>query len=508
MAKKRKTRAVNLTSLSLPSTSRPTLSDRFNNLPPELRLHIFSLLLVQPVKWQIPHHLDCPLISTNGSLFPTLDPLGAPMRSQLRDQNNLPAVDRRTCIRCVRSMPAQLVPLWRRNQWPERETWVNPWRSQWACGVRNEFMCSDCWDGHFRAQCVEDGVGGAWHGPKLEGKKKHLRCLCARRRDLGVLMVCRKWYEEAGRVFWTRNTFAFEDAATFTDFVSHIPVQRQEMITKVSLIAHHETWFEPSASAEEQIYAFELSTRLQPIWSHLRLLTSLSYLEFDALFLTRTQTVHSMLRLGLPNLRRVCFTIRNPRHSYAGLMFGTPYIYPEFFNPLLLIGGLAEEVARGIKGQRRSWLKRAGAADRAVEREKRMLVKLTAERGARGNGGWGEEFVDELYYEEDFEEWRRLWWREVAGGGGRQLHHAYLPSTLRPQRSSVAHWRERRAGRAVGPTAHECGTRLVSADAEDERGLLRIEPDVFGFGTEPSRTAVAGEEEDDDDEWMAIDPFD
>ncbi|KAK3711722.1 hypothetical protein LTR37_009499 [Vermiconidia calcicola] len=297
-----------------------------------------------------------------------------------------------------------------------------------------------------------------------------------------------------------------DDAATFTDFISHIPVHRRQMITKVSLTAHHETWSEPSASAEEQVYAFELSSRLQPIWSHLRLLTSLSYLELDALFLTRAETVKSMLRLGLHNLRRVCFTLRNPRRSYAGLMGGTPYIYPEFFEPLLLIGGLAEEVARGIKGQRRSWLKRAGAVERAVEREKRVLVKLVAERSARGNGGWDEDVVHELYYEEDFEEWGRLWWGEAKAGDGRGQMYAYLLSKLRPQRSSVAHWRDRRAGCAVGPMAQEGGTRLLPADAEDERVLLRIEPDVFGSGTELWRYTVADGEEED--EWMAMDPFD
>lgn len=88
---------------------------------------------------------------------------------------------------------------------------------------------------------------------------------------------------------------------------------------------------------------------------------------------------------------------------------------------------------------------------------------------------------------------------------GRQIY-AYLPSSLRPQRSSLVHWRDRRAGCAVGPTGREGGTRLLPADAEDERVLLRIEPDVFGSGTELWRAAIAGEE--DEDEWMAMDPFD
>ena len=384
-------------------TSRPPLGDRFHALPAELRAHIFSLLLVRPVKWQLTHHLHCPLLPSTNHSTP---------RKDAKD----------TCVRCVGGHDHQRIPLWRSRQSQDLgfRTWRHPWRSEWAEEVGNEFMCSDCWDAEFRPR----------PHPAEEKIKRHLRCLCARRRDLGVLMVCKQWHAEAGAVFYAQNTFAFEDATTFISFVSNLPSRWRERISRVSMMAYHPSDAAESRSQEERESGWEGTNKLRPIWHWLRQLPSLSYLELDAHFLTRVSTVQAMLRLGLRNVHRVCFTVHNawiPRSAY---------VWPEYHEAKLLVGGLAEEVARAIKGQRRAWLKRPGAIERAAEVEKEYqetAMELSEDDELMGRGN--------VCYCGNFEEWQGWWW--ALPSEHRSAHHAYLGDRYAHLHSYRPGWRER-----------------------------------------------------------------
>ena len=127
--------------LPIPTTVKPTLAERFYSLPTELRAEIFALLLVRPVKWQFPHLYtpeSCPRLLSNDDLTPEL------RVCQMYG-------GRHTCVRCVTGHHFnQRSPLWLSRQDPGYSTWMNPWRSMWAPEVRNEFVCSDCWDEEFR----------------------------------------------------------------------------------------------------------------------------------------------------------------------------------------------------------------------------------------------------------------------------------------------------------------------------------------------------------------------
>ena len=240
-------------------------------------------------------------------------------------------------------------------------------------------------------------------------------------------MVCRRWYEEAGRIFYSRNTFAFEDGATFTCFISNLDNRWRSMITRVSIMAFHPEDVSSSSSEEERESGWESTSKLRPVWSLLRQLPALSYLELDTHFLNRASTVKAMLRLGLRNVRRVCFTLHN---RWNVTTCGSEWIWPEYHNARLLVGGFAEEVARAIKGQRRPWLKKAGAVARAAQRIEELEDRIINLKTKSDEVGCGN-----VYYCTDLEEWNRLW-GEVG------YHHVYLPSGDVQVRACRSRWRD------------------------------------------------------------------
>lgn len=161
-------------------------------------------------------------------------------------------------------------------------------------------------------------------------------------------------------------------------------------------------------------------------WQTLRQLSSLSSLELDAVLLTRTSTVRRMLRLGLQNLRQARFVLRDPKDTFT-TTHGNDHIWPEHHDPSLLCGGFAEEVARGIKGQRRRWLKRSGAIEWAVDREVAYQKSITESmHTARDENG--------VVGCDDIEEWNRLSWQNDHNS------HAYLPSLRYTVKEG--HWRD------------------------------------------------------------------
>ncbi|KAI0871092.1 hypothetical protein GGS24DRAFT_472766 [Hypoxylon argillaceum] len=154
---------------SPPNASPPSLGTRFAGLPAELRAEILAWLLVRPVKWSATHMADCPLRSPELTATPFEDirPRMVPSRA--------------TC--------AAADPPMRRWRHCTRPIWRDPWRSEWAPPITNEFLCSSCWDERFRSYSC----------PRIDS----LPCLCARKRradGFAALLVCRAWYEEGARV--------------------------------------------------------------------------------------------------------------------------------------------------------------------------------------------------------------------------------------------------------------------------------------------------------------------
>ena len=171
-------------------------------------------------------------------------------------------------------------------------------------------------------------------------------------------------------MFYARNVYAFEDSATLVDFIGSLNVPWRYTLTRVSLMAKLVSISSAIPSEQERQSGLESGKKLAAVWSALRQLPSLSYLELDALFLTRADTVQSLLRLGLRNLRRVNFTLHN--NPPQPLTIDCQHIFHRFAAPSLLFGGFTEEVARAIKGQRRGWLRRAGAVEKMVEMEREV----------------------------------------------------------------------------------------------------------------------------------------
>ncbi|KAK6823594.1 hypothetical protein PG987_013851 [Apiospora arundinis] len=109
-----------------------------------------------------------------------------------------------------------------------RPVWQDPWRSEWAAPQSNPYVCTECFDERLRE--------------KPFPKPHSLPCLCARRQYLQVFLVCRQWYAEAGRAFYSRNEFAFAHPIECVDFMRTLSARWRPLISKVSLLvlAAHE----------------------------------------------------------------------------------------------------------------------------------------------------------------------------------------------------------------------------------------------------------------------------
>ncbi|UJO25288.1 hypothetical protein CLAFUW4_14537 [Fulvia fulva] len=303
----------------------PSLADRFNALPTELRAEVFSHLLVRPVKWDVEHHHDCPRRSSDEDLTPFICDCDCAVDHHRAD--------------------------WRKRQYEQTKPKVSPWRSQWAPEQANPYVCSDCY--HERAL-----------RPGPHPRTSSLPCLCARRENLQILLVCRKWYEEAAMVFYTKNIFAFEDGFSFVSFVTYMNSRWRQVISHISIMVvsldiwpdEVVTWIRDTCEgASDDLLRVRLDS--VSIWTRLRQLPALTYLELDHCFLTRTRTVRRMQRLGLKGVKQVCFTQSLSADQHPEWARGTPTVWPAYAGRKLLVEGFAGEMARMIKGQRQKKLK-------------------------------------------------------------------------------------------------------------------------------------------------------
>lgn len=381
-----------------------SLADRFHALPSELRMEVFTLLLVQPVKWHLDHDACCPLFTV-----PTRD---------IRPKGS-------SCARCTCS---DYPPVWRmytttRGGW--QGAYQNPWRSTYAPQVANDFMCSDCWDEHFR-----EGVVGIKF-PKLD---MDMPCLCARRTDLDILLVCQQWYEEASRVLWTSNTFAFDDCALFTAFATTCTARAK--VRKISIL-NTGLYHPPDPYVPFEWSGWAYHKKRQALFSALRQLSSLTHLELDSCLLRDAREVQAMLRLGMRNLRSVRF-IHHPKVKTIPIAIakpedGTHRIYPTLRQCVLLRGGLPEEVARAIKGEHRRWTKhrecgnvrRKSKQASSRQRPGMSFVEKAVERHVATEDGLTTSAVaaHRIVNCDDGEMWAELWWKV---GGSLPWSQSYL----------------------------------------------------------------------------------
>ncbi|KAI1260410.1 hypothetical protein F5Y18DRAFT_441910 [Xylariaceae sp. FL1019] len=342
--RKKKEKKAQATQLPTEPTT-PDLGSRFAALPPELRAEIFAWLLVRPVKWDASHLPACPL-----NTAPHRD-----IRPRLR-------LSTETCVSFSRS-----VGRWRSRT---KAIHVNPWRSTWAPPIRNEFLCSECWDMRFR-------------GPdEREPMVKSLPCLCARSRrqdGLSALLVCKTWYEEGARVLYSRNTFAFANVHEAASFFDTLKPQWAALVSKVSLLATPRDGLYPETSSQE-LQCFETGkgfvNRLEYVWRQLSRLPALSNLELDAIFLTSLACVRVFRRRSLRNLRVVNFT-----QSYATRAVDSPkgYVWPrQACRVAVEDSQFVEDVARGIKGLRFGWVRGQdrGDAQSTEGEEERYRTRL------------------------------------------------------------------------------------------------------------------------------------
>jgi hypothetical protein len=225
----------------------------------------------------------------------------------------------------------------------------------------------------------------------------------------------------------------------FVAFITHLPQQWRSLLSKVSIKFHSQhgapdTITDPDARLDYHLTLSEPAKTLSTLWSTLRSLPSLSHLELDASYLTRTKPINALLRIGLRNVHSIRFTLQNRQHFFRNpISGGSVYIYPEHAYSRILVGGLAEEVSRSMKGHRTAWLKKAGAVEMAVQREMETLRELLRElRVPEGTRKWTWRYQDDsirprlkIYYDEDVKQWTKIW-NEFAGG---KLFHAYLPTS-------------------------------------------------------------------------------
>jgi hypothetical protein len=295
--------------------SRSDLGIRFHALPPELRAHVFSFLLVRPVKWDLLHLESCERsssITTSGYARPSHHSLVGPHNSYI----------------CASCGPNTHERNWRHAFTRGLEVFISPWRSKWAPAQDNPYLCTNCYDDRWRKRPFPEPT--------------NLPCLCARRRNLEARLVCQQWNNEASIVFFSENTFAFDDCISMEHFFSAIPRHYKTLITKVSLLLP--LWRNDDTPSIINLLASSLCV--------LEKLTWLQYLELDAKLLNDEATVSALLRCSIASLERVRFVVECPYKEVLWRKADPPtYIWGELGDRLLLTGGFSEHVARSMKSQ-------------------------------------------------------------------------------------------------------------------------------------------------------------
>jgi len=248
-----------------------------------------------------------------------------------------------------------------------------------------------------------------------------------------VLLVRRKWYEEGGWVFYSRNVFGFEDSYVGLLFLDSLAPQWRAVVTGVSLMA-----IPYDLTREGSSPRFSISERKRQIriWSLLRSLPRLRYLELQEHYLTNlASTLLPLLRQRPKTLKSVrivstsrpeskIITATNVASPSSNRTCGTDtaketantqprFIWQSLSHRRLIRGGLAEVVGRALKGQSLPWggLSKVAQAiwlQGSVEWHRAQMMEKRTEIG---------DYVVEVHNEEV---WEQSWW--LVG-----LQYAFLP---------------------------------------------------------------------------------
>ena len=198
---------------------------------------------------------------------------------------------------------------WKRTQQLDTCIFKSPARSQW--GVQgNEYLCDLCyWD-----------IVGNYEGKPC---MKSLHCLCTRHDQLQILLVSRRFYDEAAPIFWGENIFAFEYPCLLEGFLSTIRPRVRSWIRRISFLPLHDHVFydNPDPLADLSLYYLDHTDakenwqgwdRMKQCWQLLRLCDGLIELELDVLFLKRLD--ESLLLRMVKAAKKVTF-FRHPREE-------------------------------------------------------------------------------------------------------------------------------------------------------------------------------------------------
>ncbi|KAH8698784.1 hypothetical protein BGW36DRAFT_426473 [Talaromyces proteolyticus] len=236
-----------------------TLFDRFLCLPGEIRNRVYRMLLVQPCKFDMFHGEGCRKLVVGDGPGPRFE--------DEMTQNSY------RCAECTYFYYTD----WRHSVKP---VYVSPIRSKWGSQtLPNEFLCDLCWHRKF----------GNIDRPSMET----LPCLCTRRLNLQVMLINRRVYKEASYIFWTENHFAFENPSLLKGFLLNIRPEARDLLTRISLMAHHDYDPPPSEVVEKMLNWKDV----EPLWGLLRACDGLVELELDAEFLSKKGYILGMRRL-------------------------------------------------------------------------------------------------------------------------------------------------------------------------------------------------------------------
>ncbi|KAL4921355.1 hypothetical protein BDW62DRAFT_174495 [Aspergillus aurantiobrunneus] len=271
--------------------------DRLFALPQEIRLHIYRHLLVRPCKFNL-RHLD----SCDGHPFIN------PSADTFRNTNIV--------LRCVECRPDP----WKHYHMDMESSSDSPARSRWARPKTNPFICDDC----YADKQIEFGLE---RSPDLKGVK----CLCARHKDLGILLANRAIYEEASRIFWKENTFAFENGRLLSDFLQEIGNEKRASIRSIA-------FFSPRSE-------FMDVDEVSACWPLLRQCPGLRELEVDARFLDDLPCV---LGLSTITVRNVRFAQKVSLSEYAH-PDSRRWIWPWAANRVVYTDQLADQLSVSIR---------------------------------------------------------------------------------------------------------------------------------------------------------------
>ncbi|KAL4862141.1 hypothetical protein BDV12DRAFT_49423 [Aspergillus spectabilis] len=277
--------------------------NRFFALPTEIRLEIYRHLLIRPCKFDLSHLPGC-----NG--YAVVDYWSHVIKGT------------ETYIRCAECST---------ENWARYDidlTSDSPIRSQWARPKKNPLLCDVC----YADKQIEFGMDKC---PDLS----RTECLCARHENLGVLLINRRVYEEASPIFWTENTFVFENGRLLFDFLEAIGSEKREMIRSIAFYSPNE---DPIDMEE-----------VPQCWPLLRQCSGLRHLELDATFLS---DLPSVLELSSVRARRVRFVTNGTYDAYGQALLARsicPWVACRVDEPGHLVKRLTASMEQGVVDEER-----------------------------------------------------------------------------------------------------------------------------------------------------------